>query len=131
MSKDIWINLPVKDVEESTAFFNSIGLQAMNVGNVRAQISIGQTKILLFPIETFEKFTGCKATDTAQSGEVIFSIGADSREEVDAFIQKVELAGGRVFRRPGETDGWMYGAGFADLDGHRWNLLYMDESKRS
>ncbi|GGH62105.1 hypothetical protein GCM10008014_38220 [Paenibacillus silvae] len=63
MSKDIWINLPVKDVEESTSFFNSIGLQAMNVGNVRAQISIGQTKILLFPIETFEKFTDSKATE--------------------------------------------------------------------
>ncbi|AZN41794.1 VOC family protein [Paenibacillus albus] len=129
MSQEIWINLPVKDVEKSTAFFNAIGLQAASFGNERAKLSIGQTTILLFPDATFEKFTGSTVADTSHSAEVIFSIGADSREEVDAFIQKVELAGGSIFGRPSESDGWMYGAGFADLDGHRWNLLYMDTSK--
>ncbi|GMK40404.1 glyoxalase [Paenibacillus sp. CCS19] len=129
MSQEIWINLPVKDVERSTAFFNAIGLHAVNVGSVRAKLDIGQTTILLFPDATFEKFTGSRIADTSRSAEVIFSIGADSREEIDAFIQKVELAGGSIFGKPSETDGWMYGAGFADLDGHRWNLLYMDESK--
>ncbi|WP_225445545.1 VOC family protein [Paenibacillus arenosi] len=58
-----------------------------------------------------------------------FSLGAGSGDEVDTFIQKVEIAGGSIFSKPSETDGWMYGAAFADLDGHRWNLLYMDESK--
>lgn len=129
MSQEIWINLPVKDVERSTAFFNEIGFDAESVGSERARLAIGQTAILLFPVAVFEKFTGSKATDTSQSTEVIFSIGAESREEVDAFIQKVALAGGSIFSEPGETDGWMYGAGFADLDGHRWNLLYMDQSK--
>ncbi|MFE6076470.1 VOC family protein [Paenibacillus sp. NPDC057886] len=129
MPHDIWINLPVKDVESSTTFFNEIGFHAVSVGNERAQLSIGQTTILLFPESTFEKFTGSKTADTSHSAEVIFSIGAESREEVDAFIQKVEFAGGSIFGKPSESDGWMYGAGFADLDGHRWNLLYMDESK--
>ncbi|MEK3775915.1 MULTISPECIES: VOC family protein [unclassified Paenibacillus] len=129
MSQKIWMNLPVKDVVKSTTFFNEIGFHGENVGNERAQLVIGSTTILLFPDATFEKFTGAKIADTSHSAEVIFSIGADSREEVDAFIKKVELAGGTIFGKPGETDGWMYGAGFADLDGHRWNLLYMDESK--
>jgi predicted lactoylglutathione lyase len=129
MSQDIWINLPVKDVERSTAFFNEIGLHAASVGNERAKLAIGQTTILLFPDAAFEKFTGSKIADTSHTAEVIFSIGAESREEVDAFIQKVEFAGGNIFGKPSEIDGWMYGAGFADLDGHRWNLLYMDESK--
>ncbi|KQY82277.1 extradiol dioxygenase [Paenibacillus sp. Root52] len=129
MSQDIWINLPVKDVEESTRFFNEIGFHTVNVGHKRAKLTIGQTTILLFPNAAFEKFTGSNVTDTSHSAEVIFSIGAESREEVDAFIQKVESAGGSVFGKPSETDGWMYGAGFADLDGHRWNLLYMDESR--
>ncbi|MEK4072831.1 putative lactoylglutathione lyase [Paenibacillus sp. DS2363] len=129
MSQKIWMNLPVKDVVQSTTFFNEIGFHGENVGNERAQLVIGSTTILLFPDATFEKFTGAKTADTSHSAEVIFSIGADSREEVDAFIKKVELAGGTIFGKPGETDGWMYGAGFADLDGHRWNLLYMDESK--
>ncbi|KQN96012.1 VOC family protein [Paenibacillus sp. Leaf72] len=129
MSQEIWINLPVKDVERSTTFFNEIGFHAASVGNERAKLAIGQTTILLFPDAAFEKFTGSKKADTSQSAEVIFSIGAKSRDEVDAFIQKVELAGGSIFSKPSENDGWMYGAAFADLDGHRWNLLYMDESK--
>ncbi|MFL0374448.1 VOC family protein [Paenibacillus amylolyticus] len=129
MSQKIWMNLPVKDVVKSTTFFNEIGFHGENVGSERAQLVIGSTTILLFLDATFEKFTGAKIADTSHSAEVIFSIGADSREEVDAFIKKVELAGGTIFGKPGETDGWMYGAGFADLDGHRWNLLYMDESK--
>lgn len=129
MSQDIWINLPVKNVEKSTAFFNEIGFHAVSVGSERAKLTIGQTTILLFPDTAFEKFTGSTIADTSRSAEVIFSIGADSREEVDAFIQKVEVAGGSIFGKPSENEGWMYGAGFADLDGHRWNLLYMDESK--
>ncbi|MCP1132037.1 extradiol dioxygenase [Paenibacillus polysaccharolyticus] len=130
MSQDIWFNLPVKDVEKATSFFNAIGFKTTNVGSERAMISIGQTTIMLFfPYATFEKFTGARAVDTSHSAEVIISIGADSREAVDSFIQNVERAGGGIFGKPGETDGWMYGAGFADLDGHRWNLLYMDESK--
>ncbi|MBM7566262.1 VOC family protein [Paenibacillus sacheonensis] len=129
MSQDIWINLPVKDVEKSTAFFNAIGLHATSFGNERAKLAVGQTTILLFPDAVFEKFTGSTIADTSRNAEVIFSIGADSREEVDAFVRRVESAGGSIFGKPSENDGWMYGAGFADLDGHRWNLLYMDESK--
>ncbi|MGO4109436.1 VOC family protein [Paenibacillus sp. YAF4_2] len=129
MPQEIWINLPVKDVQSSTAFFNQIGFQADSVGNERAKLSIGSTTILLFPNETFEKFTGAKIADTSQCAEVIFSLGANSKEEVDEIVRKVELAGGTIFGKPQESQGWMYGAGFADLDGHRWNLLYMDESK--
>ncbi len=61
MSQEIWINLPVKDVERSTAFFNEIGLHAASVGNERAKLAIGQTTILLFPDAAFEKFTGSKS----------------------------------------------------------------------
>ncbi|WP_127498182.1 VOC family protein [Paenibacillus glycanilyticus] len=129
MSQEIWINLPVKDVQKSTTFFNQIGFQATNVGSERAKLTIGQTTFLLFPDAALEKFSGAKVADTSQYAEVLFSLGANSREEVDEFIQKVEFAGGTIFGKPSESDGWMYGAGFADLDGHRWNLLYMDESK--
>ncbi|GGG79227.1 VOC family protein [Paenibacillus radicis (ex Gao et al. 2016)] len=130
MSQEIWINLPVKDVEKSTAFFNEIGFHADNVGSERAKLVVGQTTILLFPNAAFEKFTGAATADTSHSAEVIFSIGAGSREEVDAFIQKVEAAGGSIFGKPSETDGWMYGAGFADLDGHR-RFLHPYEQKKN
>ncbi|GLX70323.1 VOC family protein [Paenibacillus glycanilyticus] len=129
MPQEIWINLPVKDVEKSTAFFKQLGFQANNVGSVRAKLSIGQTTILLFPDAEIEKFAKAKIADTSHSAEVLFSLGAESREAVDDMIRQVELAGGTIFGKPSEQDGWMYGAGFADLDGHRWNLLYMDESR--
>lgn len=44
-------------------------------------------------------------------------------------LQKAEDAGGTIYAHGGEKDGWMYGGGFVDLDGRRWNLLYMDFSK--
>ncbi|MWV46977.1 hypothetical protein GRF59_25525 [Paenibacillus sp. HJL G12] len=58
----------------------------------------------------------------------MLSVDAASPEEVDELLEKVVLAGGTVFGKPENKNG-MYGAGFADLDGHRWNVLYMDFSK--
>jgi predicted lactoylglutathione lyase len=67
--------------------------------------------------------------DTGKGSEVLFSFDAESREEVDALAKKVEHAGGDIYGQPSETQGWMYGFAFADPDGHRWNMLYMDMSK--
>ena len=85
--------------------------------------------VMLFAENIFESFTRHAITDTKQSTEVLFSIDAESREEVDELAKKAASAGGTVFAQPGEKDGWMYGCGFADPDGHRWNVLYMDMSK--
>lgn len=59
----------------------------------------------------------------------MISFDAESREEVDEMAAKVRAAGGTIFGEPGEIRGWMYGFGFADLDGHRWNMVFMDFSK--
>jgi len=83
---------------------------------------------MLFPEATFKKFTGRDIADTTQGTEVLFTIGAESKEEVDDMIVRIEQAGGTVYNKPDDRS-WLYGAGFADLDGHRWNLLYMDMSK--
>jgi hypothetical protein len=84
---------------------------------------------MLFEEQVFKSFTQHTVADTKQGNEVLFSIGAESREEVDEIAKKATEAGGIVFAKPGEKDGWLYGCGFADLDGHRWNILYMDMSK--
>ena len=65
------------------------------------------------------------------SSEILISIDAENKGEVDALAKKVEEAGGTVFAPPAESQGWMYGCAFADLDGHRWNSLFMDFSKLS
>jgi predicted lactoylglutathione lyase len=89
----------------------------------------GHFVVMLFEETLFESFSQNKITDTQSSSEILISIDAESREEVDELIEKVKTAGGNVFAPPAESQGWMYGAAFADLDGHRWNVLYMDLSK--
>ncbi len=135
MTKEIWINLPVKDVAASKAFFKSIGFFRLhpahehnkNMGAVQA--GYNNVMIMLFPEEQFKSFTGNAITDTAKSTEVLLSFTAVTREEVDEMAKNVKAAGGDVHHQPGERDGWMYGCGFKDLDGHSWNMLYMDMEK--
>jgi len=133
MTKDIWINLPVKNLNKSREFFSAIGfpLNSRHVNSDEmASLVVGDKNVIvmLFPEATFEKYTSIKIADTKQGSEVLFSIGADSKEEVDEMVSRVEQAGGTIYSRPVDQ-GWMYGAAFVDLDGHRWNVLYMDTSK--
>lgn len=133
MAGQIWINLPVKDINKSKDFFTEIGFSLnQGPGNAddKASLFIGDKNVIvmLFTESTFERFTGNHIADTTKGTEVLFTIGADSKEEVDEIVTKVVKAGGSIYGKP-HDQGWMYGAGFADLDGHRWNVLYMDMSK--
>lgn len=134
MTKDLWINLPVKNLVKSKAFFSAIGFSFnTKYGNtaVSAGLTIGDKNIvvMLFAEAVFKTFTGTEIADSTKAAEVLFSISAESKEEVDEMAKKVEQAGGTIFAKPSEVQGWMYGCGFSDLDGHRWNALYMDMSK--
>jgi len=133
MTKELWLNLPVKDILAARAFFTQLGFSfnpRHNETDTTAQcLMIGSTAVMLFPEATLKQFTQHNITDTAASSEFLISIDAESRQEVDALAQKVKTAGGTVFAEPGESMGWLYGCGFTDIDGHRWNVLYMDMSK--
>ncbi len=134
MIKQIWINLPAKNVSKSREFFIEMGFTLNErFGNSEdtASLFVGDKKVvlMLFKEATFKGFTRNEIADTKQGTEVLFSIDAESREEVDELAVKAKKAGGSIYGEPGEKDGWMYGCGFSDLDGHRWNVLYMDMSK--
>ena len=133
MTKQIWLNLPVKEVAKSKAFFTKIGFSFNEQQDTphSSCLLVGASNfvVMLFEESMFEGFVRNKITDTQSSSEILISIDAESREEVDEFAKKVEEAGGTVFARPAENQGWMYGCGFSDLDGHRWNMLHMDFSK--
>jgi uncharacterized protein len=133
MTKEIWINLPVKNVERSKEFFKQLGF-AFHEGHGdpdSACMLIGEkhSAVMLFHEDVLRKFAQNPLTDTSQSTEVLISFDAESLEEVDDMAAKVEKAGGNLFSKPASIEGWMYGCAFADLDGHRWNMLYMDKSK--
>ncbi|MBC7450715.1 MAG: extradiol dioxygenase [Cytophagales bacterium] len=133
MTKEFWINLPVKSTAKSKAFFASLGFSfnEQRSNDVMLCMIVGEKKLYvnMFVEPMFKGFVQHEITDTNKSTEVLFSIDAETREEVDAFAKKAEAAGGIVFGKPSDVQGWMYGCGFTDLDGHRWNVLYMDMSK--
>jgi predicted lactoylglutathione lyase len=133
MTKQIWLNLPVKNVAKAKDFFWKIGFSFNQQHDTPTStcmlVGDGHFVVMLFEETLFESFSQNKITDTQSSSEILISIDAESREEVDELIEKVKTAGGNVFAPPAESQGWMYGAAFADLDGHRWNVLYMDLSK--
>jgi uncharacterized protein len=134
MAQDIWLNLPVKDLARSVTFFTAIGF-ARNPGpgnsEQSASFTIGEKKVvlMLFAEEVFAGFTHQALSNTSQGSEVLFSLGADSREQVDDMASRARSAGGTIFAEPRESNGFMYGCGFCDPDGHRWNVLFMDAGK--
>lgn len=129
--KSIWINLPVKDLQKSKTFFKTIGFRENPMySKVEhfASFFIGENDfvMMLFPEDTFKSFTHNEVSDTLKGTEALLSIDAQSKAEVDEMFKTVTAAGGKIFAGPAERDGWMYGFGFMDMDGHRWNMLYMD-----
>jgi len=133
MTKELWINLPVKDVKKSKEFFTSIGFTPEETHETADMtcVRVGEknTAVVLFAEETWKETTKSEISDTKAGSEMMVSFDAESREEVDETARKVFEAGGTVFSEPGEIQGWMYGFAFIDLDGHRWNQLFMDFSK--
>lgn len=135
MTNELWINLPVKNIKKSKAFFAEIGFSFYEEREteVMAAMMVGtgekKVPVMLFSENTFQNIIQHEVTDTNKSSETIFSFDAESREEVDKIAKKVKEAGGSVFSAPSEIQGWMYGCAFTDPDGHRWNVLYMDPAK--
>jgi uncharacterized protein len=133
MTKEIWLNLPVKDVTKSKEFFGRIGftLNEKHTSPDMVCFEVGEKKmtVLFFAEETFKGFTKSEVSDARQGAEVLISFDAESRDEVDETARTVFEAGGTIFSEPAEIQGWMYGFAFADLDGHRWNMVYMDFGK--
>ena len=134
MTKEFWISLPVRDIKKSKEFFTRLGFSFNTLhGNTdhSASLIIGQKKVvvMLFDEPTFKSFTSHELANTKEVTEMLLSIDAESKEEVDEMAKKAVDAGGMSTHKPAEMKGWMYGCLFTDLDGHRWNVLYMDMSK--
>lgn len=134
MINEIWLNLPVENLEQSLNFFKAIGFQInsrFDANQEMGSVKIGKKNfnVILILKSTFEKFNQQPITNTILSNEILISLDVESKEEIDSFANIVENAGGKIFSKPQWSQGWIYGFGFSDLDGHRWNAIYMDHSK--
>lgn len=130
MSQKIFVNLPVKDLNRSIEFFTKLGYSfnpKFTDQNATCMIVSDEIYVMLLTEQFFKTFTNKEISDAKKSTEVLISLTADNKEEVNEFMKKALDAGGKEPREP-QDHGWMYGRSFEDLDGHIWEIFYMDES---
>lgn len=129
-TKQIFVNIPVKNLEASMDFFQTIGFsfdQRFTDENAACMILGSGMYVMLLQEAFFQTFTNKNMVDTSREAEAILAISADSKEEVNEIVQKALEAGGRPSNEPMDG-GFMYGWSFQDIDGHLWEVMYMDEN---
>ena len=130
MAKQIFVNIPVKDLNVAIEFYTKLGFtfnQQFTNENATCMVVSENILIMLLREEFFKQFTPKTIVNAKESTEVLICISAESREEVDWYISSAIEAGGKALV-PKQDYGWMYGHGFEDLDGHMWEISYMDMS---
>jgi predicted lactoylglutathione lyase len=127
-AKQIFVNLPVKDLKKSIGFFTRLGFSfnPQFTDDTATCMIVGPNIFaMLLTHAKFKAFTPYPLVDAHGSTEVLVALQLDSRRQVDDVMGKALAAGGRDFR-PAEDHGWMYGRAFQDLDGHIWEIFWMD-----
>ncbi|HYW56427.1 MAG TPA: VOC family protein [Polaromonas sp.] len=131
MSQQIFINLPIKNMERSKAFFGALGYsfnpQFTNEQGACMVVQEGSIYVMLLVESFFQTFTKKSIADTSKTTEVLLCLSCESRAGVDEMVRKALAAGGKAPNAP-QDHGFMYAHGFEDLDGHIWELAYMDMS---
>jgi predicted lactoylglutathione lyase len=128
MARKIFVNLPVKDMERSQAFFRALGFSfnPQFTNEQGACMVISEDIYAMLLVEPFfQTFTKKPISDAKKTTEVLVCLSCESREEVDDLVRKALAAGGTAPNAP-QDHGFMYGHGFEDLDGHVWELTWMD-----
>jgi uncharacterized protein len=130
MSTKIFVNLPVRDLNKSIEFFTKLGFTfnpQFTDENATCMIVGDDIFVMLLVEKFFKTFTPKEISDARHTTEVIVSLSADSREKVDEMVNIALQAGGKPSSEQPDQ-GWMYERGFQDLDGHLWEIVYMDIS---
>ncbi|MGE8220400.1 MAG: VOC family protein [Stenotrophomonas acidaminiphila] len=124
----IFVNLPVRDLEASRTFFGALGytFNPQFTNQDAACMVISDSIFVMLLVEPFfQGFTPRPLCDARSHTEVITCLSAPSRAAVDALVDKA-LAAGASEPMPARDYGFMYQRGFQDLDGHLWEIAYMD-----
>lgn len=127
----IYVNLPVKDLAVTRAFWTSLGFrfneQFSNDKAICLILNEGSMYAMLLTHEFFAGFTNRSVAD-GSSTQVILAVEVESNEKVDALVQAALANGGTRYREAADH-GWMYYDSFADPDGHQWEFMHSDLSK--
>lgn len=124
----IFVNLPVNDLDASKKFFTELGysINAQFSDENAASVVISDTIVAMMLTKPFyATFTDKEIADATKTSEVAICLSAESREKVDELVEKAVAAGGTASDKVQDLD-FMYGRGFDDLDGHSWEIVWMD-----
>ena len=131
MTRMIFINLPVKDLDLSTKFYRAIGCQKNDQFSDETSSSMIWSETIVFQLMTHEKFASFISMPIADAGaacHALYALSCDSREAVDDTVKAAEASGGRTDIRDTMDLGWMYNRAFADPDGNVFEAAWMDMS---
>lgn len=129
MPKMIFVNLPVRDLERATAFYEALGArkdERFCDGTASCMVFSETIHVMLLTHDKFRQFTPKRIADAKESTEVLVCVSAESRQEVDEVVGRAGAAGGKVDPGPQQDYGFMYGRSFEDPDGHIWEVMWMD-----
>ena len=127
-SRMIFVNLAVRDLKRSMDFFSKLGFEfnpKFTDERAACMIVSDDAFVMLLNEPFFKTFTKQNICDTSRQTEALFALSCASRAEVDETVRKALDAGGRKAMDPVDQ-GFMYGSSFYDLDGHHWEVLWMD-----
>lgn len=128
MATQIFVNLPVKNLNKSIDFFTQLGYtfnQQFTDETATCMIVSDTIYVMLLTEAKFQAFTPKAICDATKSTEVLVCLSCESRAGVDGMVSKAVAAGGTTYNEP-QDHGFMYAHGFQDLDGHIWELIYME-----
>ncbi|HEX2575253.1 MAG TPA: VOC family protein [Aquihabitans sp.] len=130
MSRTLFVNLAVEDLQRSVAFFTELGFEfnaQFTDEHATCMVVSDQASVMLLEKSRFKDFTKKDIVDSTGGTEVILALSAESREDVDQLADKALAAGGSASNEPMDM-GFMYGRSFQDPDGHLWEVMHMDPS---
>lgn len=132
MPKQIFVNLPVKDLKPAQAFYEAIG--AVNnpqfSDDTAACMVVSETiYVMLLTHPKWASFTKKPIVDAHAASEVMLCLSADDRAAVDTMVKAAAANGGKADVNPVQDHGFMYGRSFEDMDGHIWEVMFMDMSQ--
>lgn len=128
-AKKIWANFSVKDAKRTNEFYTQLGFTPNKPNNDSrlASFLFGQNNFVIHFFEQGSQIDEYLTPGSKNSSEIIFTLSAETEEEVKEWAGKVKAAGGNIFNEAGRDENGYYGFTFADPDGHKFNVLLLEK----
>lgn len=126
-AKKVWANFSVRDLDRTTKFYKLLGFKHNGASDQLTSFFFGEENFIIhfFLKDVLEPAMKGEIIDTKAGNEIILTLSADSKEEVNSWEEEVRQAGGTIVSRPEEFGEGYYGFVFADPDGHKFNVFHM------